>query len=95
MPALARSKVTLRIFGKDLNPDEISRRLSATPTRARFKGPAQRVAGSADSVHVPPSGSWHLEAPECRPEDVNGQVDALLAKLTTDLTVWASITTDC
>jgi hypothetical protein len=95
MPALARSTVTLRIFGKDLNPDEISRRLGATPTRARVKGPAQSVTGSPDSVHIPPYGSWHLEAAECRPEDVNGQVDALLAQLTNELAVWASITSDC
>ena len=86
MPALPRSRVTLRVVGKDLKPDDISRRLGATPTSARLRGSARRFDGSAEP-HVPPFGSWHLETSECRPEDVNGQVDAILAGLTTDLTV--------
>ena len=77
MAVVARSKVTLRISGDDLNPDDISRRLGTNPTTARTKGRR---------------GSWHLEAPERQPEDINGQVTGLLAQLTPDLSVWASVT---
>lgn len=80
MAAVAQSKVSLRISGDDLDPDDISRRLGAAPTRTRTKG--QRA-------------SWHLEASERRPEDINGQVASLLAQLTPDLAVWATVTAVC
>lgn len=82
---------TLRIWGDELIPDEISRVLGGRPTIAHSKGEELRVASNPDQVRVARFGSWHLEATASVPEDVNGQVAELLSKLTTDLSVWASI----
>jgi hypothetical protein len=88
MAGIARSKVSLRIFGDKLNPVDITRRLGANPTTAYAKGDA-RVTGD-----VWRTGSWHLSASVCQPADINGQIAELLAKLTANPAVWASITAE-
>lgn len=88
MAPVTRSKVTLRISADNLDPDEISRLLNANPTTNRIMD--VRIPGP-DGVQVVRRGSWHLEAPDSHPEDIDGQVAAILSQLTCDLTVWASI----
>ena len=44
MPVLHHSLVTLRFFGDELNPDEITALLGASPTAAHHKG--QQLTGS-------------------------------------------------
>ena len=90
MPHLQQSLVTLRIWGDDLVPDDISARLGGAPTFAHVKG--DPVTGvPSDHVRIAQTGSWHLRANDCEPEDIDSQVRDLLAGLTNDLAVWRKL----
>jgi hypothetical protein len=87
MTHLQQSLVTLRIWGDDLVPAEITARLGGEPTFANLKG--QPIVGvPTDHVGVATTGSWHLRAPDCEPGDIDSQVRELLGGLTSDLAVW-------
>lgn len=87
MGPIGRSKATLRMFGDDLNPDELTNLLGCPPTRALTKG----LPIKAGSDFEAKTGGWRLEATESSPEDLDGQIAELLSKLTPDLSVWARI----
>jgi hypothetical protein len=90
MASIQRSVATLRISGDDLDPAEITRRLGCDPSSAQTK--AKRLVGrNTGTVRIAPEGMWRLFATEREPEDLDGQIDELLSKLTDDLNVWASI----
>lgn len=89
MGPLARSKATLRIFGDELVPEEISRLLGAEPTSAHAKGPV--LSKTSGRVVMRHSASWRLEAIETAPECLDDQVSDLLGQLTQDLSVWSDI----
>lgn len=90
MAAFDHSLVTLRLFGDDLLPDEISALLGATPTASHHKG--QELKGSQSGVmRVARTGSWRLDAERREPEDLETQVFELLDQLTGDLAIWESL----
>ena len=76
MAALARSKASLRIFGDNLIPDEVSGLLGCVPTEAWTKGQVEH-SGSGRAV-VRKSGAWFLRVAEAEPENLNGHVAWLL-----------------
>jgi len=88
-----RFKVTLRIYGEDLDPDHISTFLGCGPTKSERKGvPASGPSGNA---RVPKRGRWSLtiDSRECSPTDnLEDGMKALLARLRSDPEVWASLT---
>jgi hypothetical protein len=84
MAALARSVVTLRIGGDDLNPSELSQLLGATPTFACIKGEPRKLGGKS----IARTGQWNLDATNTEPADLDAQVNEILAKLPSDLDVW-------
>jgi len=87
MTHLQQSLVTLRIWGDDLVPAEVSALLGGEPTFGQAKG--EPVTGvPSDHVRIATTGSWHLRAPDCEPEDIDSQVHGLLGALTSDLAVW-------
>jgi hypothetical protein len=91
MPHLDRSLVALRIYGDHLVPDEISTLLGAQPTKARTK--SEKIIGAkGNPVRVAKTGSWHLDAEARIPEDMDGQIQEILAKLPSDLSVWQGLT---
>ena len=69
---------------------EITRLLGAQPTLARTKGEIWAGAKTGKD-HTAHTGQWHLKASDREPEDLDGQVQELLGKLTQDLTVWAAL----
>lgn len=89
MAHLARSKASLRIFGDDLNPEEVTNLLGCIPTKAWHKGHIQ--TGTSGRGITRKSGSWHLHAGDAEPENLDGQVSELLEKLTSNLAVWAGL----
>lgn len=90
MPAFDHSLVTLRFFGSDLLPDEISALLGATPTASYHKG--QELKGSQSVVvRVARTGCWRLDAERREPEDLEAQIFEILDQLTGDLAIWASL----
>ena len=90
MGPIQSSKATLRIFGDDVVPTEITRLLGSQPTTARAKGETWVGAKSGKEITAP-TGNWRLEASAREPEDLDRQVQELLGKLTQDLEVWTAL----
>lgn len=86
MPELHRTAASLRFFGDDLDPDEITRLLGAQPTVGVKKGAVWRTSLGAKKTAY--KGQWRLTVERRSPGDLDGQVAELFAALTTDLTVW-------
>ena len=90
MAHLQRSRATLRISGDLLVPSEISALLGVEPTFAQAKG--ETIIGRATgNSRVAKSGLWRLEASESEPENIDGQVEELFAKINTDPIVWSRL----
>ncbi|KUM53038.1 hypothetical protein AR688_03680 [Rheinheimera sp. EpRS3] len=87
MGALEYSQATLRIFGEDLIPEDVSNLLGAKATKSKKKG--DEVVGKVSGkVRIAKIGSWHLHAEKREPEDLNAPIAEILSQLTSDLAVW-------
>jgi len=87
MAALARSAATLRISADDLNPQELSQLLGATPTLVCVKGEPRKPGGKT----IARTGQWHLSAKAAEPADFDMQVAEILMQLPTDLDIRRSL----
>jgi len=88
------SQATLRILGDALVPELVSGLLGCEPTASECKG-EQIVGPTMGTVCVARTGQWRLQATRAEPEDVTGQIDELLGKLTNDMQAWATIRETC
>jgi hypothetical protein len=91
MTELSHSAASLRIFGDDLVPEEVTARLGATPTAFETKG-GQSQPNAGGRTFIARTGGWRLKAADRRPGNLDGQVAELLGKLTTDLVIWQELT---
>lgn len=90
MGAPDQSLATLRFFGDELIPDEISALLGASPTVSYQKG--QELIGSRTGIkRITKTGSWRLNVADRKPEDLESQIFEILQQLTRDLSIWASL----
>jgi hypothetical protein len=89
MPVIEKSVATLRIFGDNLVPEELTALLGVAPTSSYRKGDTH-VTRSGSRV-VRKTGMWRLEASDREPEDINAQVSELLDRATPDLDVWRGL----
>ena len=90
MGVIDHSIATLRFFGDDLVPDEITALLGASPTVSYHKD--QELVGSkTGTVRIAKTGSWRLSAARREPEDLEAQILEILGQLTQDLSVWESL----
>ena len=89
MAHLHRAVATLRIAGDDLVISEVSALLGAEPSIAREKGKEWRTPSGKSTIAR--TGQWHLHAGDTEPENLDAQVEELLGKLTSDLSVWESL----
>jgi hypothetical protein len=85
-----RSKVSLRIFGDDLIPLEITNLLGHEPTESQTKGKAWVTPSGRERTAK--TGSWSLKAPVEKPADLDFQIDWIFSQLTSDLTIWNQLT---
>lgn len=85
MAALAETIVCLRIFGDDLDPDEMTNLLGCSPTASARKGDIR------DKGFKERTGRWQLEADVRVPGDISSQIKELFANLVCDIEVWESI----
>lgn len=90
MPFFERSLATLRIMGDLLVPDKVSSMLGSSPTHSVQMGD-EILGKSTGRVRIARTGMWRLKASDREPEDLCGQIDEILGKLTNDLTIWADI----
>ena len=82
------TSVTLRFFGDDLDPDEVSRWLGSPPTLTRRKG--EVIPG--ECKRVAETGSWLLSSERQSKNTLESQIDTLFNRLTDDVEVWRKLT---
>lgn len=80
--------VTLRFFGDDLDPDEVTQLIGSSPSKAARRGDTRRWSTGS---RIERQGSWRLST-EQSGTDLEAQCIALFDRLTPDLSVWQSLT---
>lgn len=89
MAAIARARVSLRVLGDGLEPEEVSALLGAEPSRSHHKGdpvPAHRGSG------VERTGAWILDSALPEKAEIEEHLEALLARVTHDPDEWLNLT---
>lgn len=89
MADVSRTRASLRIFGDDLDPDEISALLGAPPTLSGKKGEVRVDQRGVEQIAT--TGRWLLRVASRQPGDLDGQLVELLSPLTPDTAVWRSL----
>lgn len=91
MSGIKTSVVTLRIYGDDIIPENITAMLGVPPTHAETKG-QKSVGRRTGAVRIAKSGMWRLCASDRQPEDIDGQIREIFSRIPADVSVWQSIT---
>lgn len=89
MGPLDNVTISLRVFGDNLVPQEITNKLSCTPTMEHKKGDA---LNSKSSNRIARTGAWHLKGDFPRQMDLEIQITSLLSKMTDNIQTWEEIT---
>ena len=88
--AIQDATVSLRFFGDDLIPADITKLLGAAPTEARKKGDVIQRS----RYHLKArTGSWLLKSALDRRTELSDQISGLLDQVTSDSKVWHKLTT--
>ncbi|WP_239950829.1 DUF4279 domain-containing protein [Dyella terrae] len=90
MGTFERSEATIRVIGDSLNPEEVTALLGCEPTASQRTG-EEIVGRTTGAVRVARTGLWRLHAAQRDPEDLPGQIDELLGRLTGDMSAWATV----
>ena len=86
---LEKSVASLRVFGDDLDPDEITRLLRKTPHFAKRRGDVTTAAdGSSRTAHV---GSWRIRAEKVSSGGLDAQIKSLLDDTPSDPILWEEL----
>jgi hypothetical protein len=90
MGQMHRSAATLRILGDDLVPAEISSLLGCAPTVAHKKG--EVLTGKNTGIErIARTGMWRLQSADQEPENLDGQIEEILKKVTRDIETWQAL----
>ena len=87
LAAIARVRVSLRVFGDSLEPEEVSALLGRQPTRSHRKGDKGSRSSSTE-----PTGAWILDSGLSEKVEIEDHVEALLSPVSKDSDEWASLT---
>lgn len=87
MAAIAKSTASLRIFGEDLDPNEVTALLCCEPSMQYRKGDFV----SQGRQHTRKYGAWVLKTEDRVPEALDDQLADIFAKLTQDLSIWKTL----
>lgn len=79
-------KLSLRIYGEDLIPEEVSATLGCRPTNSWRKGDPL-----PSGPRVRRQSAWFLDAPEKKKGEIDEQIQWLLSRLTPDVRVWKKL----
>ncbi|WP_340119365.1 DUF4279 domain-containing protein [Pelagibius sp. 7325] len=85
-----RARVSLSIHGDDLIPEEVSKILRVTPTKAHRKGELM-VSPTTGPMGTRRADAWILESPCKHSQDPATLTIALLDLLPEDETIWAEL----
>ena len=83
-----KAKASIRLFGDNLDPDEITRLLKCDPTEAYKKDQIIKTAISQRTVET---GMWSLKTEKNSNQTLEEQILELLEKLSKDLEVWSKL----
>jgi hypothetical protein len=86
----ASTKVSLRIIGDDLVPEEITDLLHGAPMQGYRKGDV--IFNPNGTSRVARHGRWSIQAPERHDGDLDAQIVGLLVGLTDDMQKWNKVT---
>lgn len=84
------SSATLRIWGDDLLPDEITKLLNCEPTQAQIKGQIFS-SKSTGSQRAAKTGLWRLSAMDCEPMNLDSQIVEIFQQLPEELDIWKQL----
>lgn len=87
MAVIHETAATLRFWGDELDPHEVTRLMGVAPTTAASKG--QLIVGRGPKVAR--SGRWSLKVNRRQPGDLSSQIEEILSGLTQDLNVWRDL----
>lgn len=90
MGKLRKWAATIGFYGDDLEPDELTDLLGASPTVAVRRGDTWITSLGAEKIAR--TGSWRITSERCEHEDLDRQIATLLLRLSSDLTVWHDLT---
>jgi hypothetical protein len=85
-----KSVATLRIRGDDLVPAEVSNLLRCAPTTSQTRGEVI-VGGKTGIERIARTGMWSLHSADQEPENLDGQIEEILAKVTADIETWQGL----
>jgi hypothetical protein len=92
---VSRFKITLRIMGDSLDPEQITAILKCPPSRSETKGKSMTTASG--HIRIPKRGHWALSinSKDYRGEEIDLEqgLRILLGKLPSDSKLWRSLTT--
>jgi len=87
MAAIGKSTASVRFFGDQLDPDEVTRLLACEPSKQYRKG--DLVSPRRENRRK--FGAWIVAAEDCSPEAVDDQLASIFARTTQDLRVWQDL----
>lgn len=90
MAAIARVRVSLRVFGDGLEPEEVSALLGRDPTRCHRKG-EPIASGNPSGSGVEPTGAWILDSPLPDKTEIEEHIETLLSTLSSDPDEWEQL----
>lgn len=91
MAVLSGSAASLRFFGDDLDPDELTKLIGCPPTKSEQKG-EEIVGRVTGQKRIARSGGWRLSAERREPGDIDAQISEILDQLTNDTGIWQNLT---
>ncbi len=77
-----QTSASVRFFGDDLDPDELTSLLGRNPTNSARKGEPKR------SGHLNRTGIWEVSSEYSDGDQLGTQIRELLGTMTSDLTIW-------
>jgi hypothetical protein len=87
--AIARVRVSLRVFGDSLEPEEVSALLGRDPSRCHRKGDP---LGGANGAAVEPTGAWILDSDLSEKTEIEEHIETLLSRVSNDTDEWDQLT---
>lgn len=91
MSELNESAASLRFFGDDLDPDEVTQLLGHAPSNSERVG-EMIVRAATKHKRIAQTGGWRLSAERRKPGDLDAQISGLLDLLTDDIAIWSNLT---
>src|SRR4051812_48271034 len=82
------AKVTLRLYGDELDPSDVTRLLGCSPTQSARTG--ETITNSSGVARTVRQGFWRLSSGRSD-IDIEDQIAILLTQLTSDLSVWGDL----